>query len=143
MPEYTENYGLTLPLKTENYDLDHMTDSMEIIDTELKRVDDKAQEVEQDLAEHKLDYVEEVDRLDGRIEAIITTPITTRNLAYGAVTPNETTFAELGKNKFTGTYIYGTLQGGATLTLTSNEGICAIEKLKPNTTYTISRYERD
>jgi len=49
MPEYTENYGLTLPLKTENYDLDHMTDSMEIIDTELKRVDDKAQEVEQDL----------------------------------------------------------------------------------------------
>ena len=54
MPEYTENYGLTLPLKTENYDLDHMTDSMEIIDTELKRVDDKAQEVEQDLTQHKL-----------------------------------------------------------------------------------------
>ena len=68
MPEYTENYGLTLPLKTENYDLDHMTDSMEIIDTELKRVDDKAQEVEQDLAEHKLDYVEQITNIKSRLQ---------------------------------------------------------------------------
>lgn len=70
MPEYTENYGLTLPLKTENYDLDHMTDSMEIIDTELKRVDDKAQEVEQDLAEHKQDYVEFSEDIQDRIDPI-------------------------------------------------------------------------
>jgi hypothetical protein len=68
MPEYTENYGLTLPLKTENYDLDHMTDSMEIIDTELKRVDDKAQEVEQDLAEHKLDYVQQTTDIKSRFQ---------------------------------------------------------------------------
>ncbi len=70
MPEYTENYGLTLPLKTENYDLDHMTDSMKIIDTELKRVDDKTQEVEQDLTQHKQDYVEFSEDIQNRIDPI-------------------------------------------------------------------------
>ncbi len=94
MAEYTENYGLILPEGTDRYDREHQNDNMEIIDTELKRVDDKTDGIGGDvenlqgeiedarhdsvddvtydsladrLTQHKLDYVEHVNNYNGHI----------------------------------------------------------------------------
>lgn len=49
MANKTSNYGLTKPLQEEFYDVGVQNNNMDIIDTELKRVDDKVKEVDTSL----------------------------------------------------------------------------------------------
>lgn len=45
MPNYTENYGLKKPLPNENYNIQDHNDNMDIIDAELKKLDENIKNV--------------------------------------------------------------------------------------------------
>ena len=46
MPNYTENYKLKKPLPNENYNIQDQNDNMDIIDSELKKLDQKVENIE-------------------------------------------------------------------------------------------------
>src|SRR5690625_2797327 len=58
----------------------------------------------------------------------------------GLITPSDTTFAKLGKNKFSGIYSNGTISGGiSNAKWNPGSGKSAIVRVKPNTRYAISK----
>src|SRR5690625_2603222 len=58
----------------------------------------------------------------------------------GLITPSDTTFARLGKNKFSGIYSNGVVSGGmSSAKWNPGSGKSAIVRVKPNTRYVISR----
>ncbi|WIF95112.1 tail fiber protein [Caminicella sporogenes] len=49
MPDYTENYNLKKPLANENYNIEDFNTNADIIDAELKNVNDKISEIRNDI----------------------------------------------------------------------------------------------
>ncbi|QEK12570.1 hypothetical protein FQB35_09665 [Crassaminicella thermophila] len=49
MPDYTENYKLKKPLANENYNIEDFNTNADIIDAELKNVNDKISEIRNDI----------------------------------------------------------------------------------------------
>lgn len=46
MPNYTENYNLKKPLPNENYNVQDQNENMDIIDSELKKLEQKLENIE-------------------------------------------------------------------------------------------------
>src|SRR5690625_2538029 len=67
--------------------------------------------------------------------------ITNAKVAEKAVSPIETTFAKMGKNKFDGVFTKGTITGGVDSAMWNGEGdgYCAIVKVRPNTRYALKK----
>lgn len=77
MPNSTTNYNLKKPLSNENYNIQDSNDNMDIIDTALKDLDDKiddlagegntktVKQLENELTSHKADIVTDVDGAHG------------------------------------------------------------------------------
>jgi hypothetical protein len=61
MPDYTRNYDLAKPYEVENYDINVHNDNMDKVDAVIKGVED-------DLAEHKLDYVQQTTDIKSRFQ---------------------------------------------------------------------------
>lgn len=93
MADFTPNYNLKKPLRTEYYNVADANGNSDIVDTQLKAVNDRV-----DLIESDVDAIELGKADKTYVDAQLADIASGTGLLNNAVTPEKTSFMSLGKN---------------------------------------------